>query len=56
MEQRMKRRDALAVLKRKREEYAGDAELGRAIERAVFDVRQLWKLEVKHGRHNKKPR
>lgn len=50
----MKRRDALAVLEKKREEYADDAELARAIERAIFDMRQAWKLEIKNGRRNKK--
>lgn len=50
----MKRRDAVKVLEKKREEYADDAELSRAIERAIFDMRQMWKLEIKNGRRNKK--
>lgn len=46
----MKRRDAVKVLEKKREEYADDAELPRAIGRAIFDMRQMWKLEIKNGR------
>ena len=52
----MKRREAVETLERKKVEYADDEELGRAIERALSDERQLWKLEIKNRKHNKKPR
>lgn len=56
VKQLLKRREAVETLERKKVEYADDEELGRAIERALSDERQLWKLEIKNRRHNKKPR
>ena len=54
MKQMMKRQQAIEILKEHRNDCENDVMLISAMDRAMFDMRALWKLEIKNSRRNRK--